>query len=173
MTLGKEGFLTFLILEVLLSPFFIIGLWRYSLCPDRMLRIVAHAFPKDHPRPKELVAELHELSHIRQLLWVWGRWPAVLHEGLLARLRSRRGRSERAIRTAERPVRFLLKIIVRLLPPSERDRYSEELHAELLDVPRYTRLSHALSLLRGVLVLRLRRGPGKEAANAAVRRVKD
>lgn len=53
---------------------------------------------------------------------------------------------------------FLVAIAVRLLPPSERDRYLEEFRAELLDMPRDTQLSHALSLLRGAFVLRLRRG---------------
>lgn len=67
---------------------------------------------------------------------------------------------------------FLLSIAVRLLPPSERDRYLEEFRAELLDLPRNTRLSHALSLLRGVFVLRLRRGLKNKATDAAVRRAK-
>jgi hypothetical protein len=69
------------------------------------------------------------------------------------------------------PVHFLLAIAVRLLPLSERDRYLEEFRAELLDVPRNTRLTHALSLVRGVFVLRLRRGLNK-ATDAAVRRAK-
>lgn len=84
-----------------------------------------------------------------------------------ARSEEERARSERA-----RSSHFLLAIAVRLLPPSERDRYLEEFRAELLDVPRDTRLSHALSLLRGVFVLRLRRGLRKEAADAAARRAK-
>jgi hypothetical protein len=66
----------------------------------------------------------------------------------------------------------VLAIAVRLLPPSERARYLEEFRAELLDVPPNTRLSHALSLLRGVFVLRLRRGFKTEAADAAARRAK-
>lgn len=72
-----------------------------------------------------------------------------------------------------RSERLLLGAAARLLPPSERDRYLEEFRAELLDVPGDTRLSHALSLLRGVLVLRLRRGLKKEAADAVARRAKD
>jgi hypothetical protein len=75
-------------------------------------------------------------------------------------------RSERAC-----SAHFLLTIAVRLLPPSERDRYLEEFRAELLDVPRNTRLSHALSLLCGVFLLRLRRGL-KNKADAAVRSAK-
>jgi hypothetical protein len=63
-----------------------------------------------------------------------------------------------------RSAHFLLTIAVRLLPPSERARYLEEFHAELLDVYRGRRLWHTLSLLRGTFVLRLRgvlgvRGP--------------
>jgi hypothetical protein len=139
--------------------------------PSDMLGLVVSAFPKDHPRPKALIAELNQLPFIRRLLWVYVQMLPALREGLLARWQSRRGRSEQAIRTADRRVRFLLKIVVRLLPPSERDRYSEEFHAEMLDVPRDTRLSHALSLLRGVSVLRLRRGL-KKATDAALRRVK-
>jgi hypothetical protein len=66
---------------------------------------------------------------------------------------------------------FLLAIAVRLLPQSERARYLEEFRAELLDVPRNTRPSHALSLLRAVFVLRLRRGLNR-AADADGRRAK-
>lgn len=65
---------------------------------------------------------------------------------------------------------FLLAIAVRLLPHSQRARYLEEFRAELLELPRGMRLRHALSLLRGVFVLRLRRGPKNKAAN--VRRAK-
>ncbi|MGH3898088.1 MAG: hypothetical protein ACRDTA_07490 [Pseudonocardiaceae bacterium] len=68
---------------------------------------------------------------------------------------------------------FLLVTAVRLIPRSERARYLEEFRAELLDVPRDTRLSHALSLLRGVFVLRLRRGHSDKATNAVVRRAED
>lgn len=81
--------------------------------------------------------------------------------------RKKRLRSEHV-----RPAHFLLAIAVRLLPPLERDRYLEEFRAELLDVPRDTRLSHVLSLVRGVFVLRLRRGPQNKAADAAARRAK-
>ena len=42
-----------------------------------------------------------------------------------------------------RSAHFLLTIAVQLLPQSERDRYLEEFRAELLDVPRDMRLSHA------------------------------
>jgi hypothetical protein len=68
---------------------------------------------------------------------------------------------------------ILLAIAVRLLPPSERARYLEEFRAELLDIPHNTWPRHALSLLRGVFVLRLRRWLKNKAANAAVRRAKD
>ena len=68
--------------------------------------------------------------------------------------------------------RPLLAIAVRLLPSSERDRYFEEFGAELLDVPCGTRLRHALSLLRGNFVLRLRCGHKNKRADAAVRRAK-
>lgn len=67
-----------------------------------------------------------------------------------------------------RSARFLLATAVRLLPQSERARYLEEFRAELLDVPRNTRLRHALSLLHGVFVLRLRRGRKNKATDAPV-----
>lgn len=70
-----------------------------------------------------------------------------------------------------RSAHFLLAIAVQLLPPSERDRYLEEFRAELLDIPRNTRRSHVLSLLRGVFVLRLRRGL-KKVTDATARRAK-
>ena len=47
--------------------------------------------------------------------------------------------------------------------------YLEEFRAELLDIHPGRRLWHALSLLRGTLVLRLRRGHNNKAADAAVR----
>jgi len=68
-----------------------------------------------------------------------------------------------------RSARFLLATAVRLIPQSERARYLEEFRAELLDVPRGRRLWHALSVLRGVFVLRLRRWP-KNAAGPRIRR---
>jgi hypothetical protein len=68
---------------------------------------------------------------------------------------------------------FLLSIAVWLLPPSERARYIEEFRAELLDLVGNMRLRHALSVLRGVFVLRLRRGLKKETADAAAKRAKD
>jgi hypothetical protein len=98
---------------------------------------------------------------------------AVRHYGIVWPKPSYLGRARADARLKHtRSVRFLLAIGMRLLPPSERDRYLEEFRAELLDVPRNTRLSHALSLVRGVFVLRLRRGPKTKAANAAVRRAK-
>jgi hypothetical protein len=84
-----------------------------------------------------------------------------------ARAEEESARSEHA-----RSSHFLLAIAVRLLPPSERDRYLEEFRAELLDIPRDTQLSHALSLLRGAFVLRLRRGLTKPT-DVAVRRAND
>jgi hypothetical protein len=70
-----------------------------------------------------------------------------------------------------RSAHFLLAIAVWLLPLSERDRYLEEFRAELLDIPRNTRLPHALSLLRGTFLLRLRRG-FKKVTDVAIRRAK-
>jgi hypothetical protein len=68
---------------------------------------------------------------------------------------------------------FLVAIAVRLMPQSERDRYLEEFRAELLDIPRETRRSHALSLLRGAVVLRLRGDAKNKTAHAAAKRAKD
>jgi hypothetical protein len=76
------------------------------------------------------------------------------------------------IRSTQQYGGFVLAIVSRLLPPSERARYFEEFLAELLDLPRTKRLRHALSLLRGVLVLRLRRGLKDKATDAAARRAK-
>jgi hypothetical protein len=70
------------------------------------------------------------------------------------------------------PGRSVLAIAVWLLPPPERARYFEEFRAELLDIPSNTRLSHALSLVRGVFVLRLRRGFKNTASDVAGRRAK-
>jgi phage repressor protein C with HTH and peptisase S24 domain len=93
------------------------------------------------------------------------RWEALTKSEERPRAEEESTRSEHA-----RSAHFLLEIAVRLLPPSERDRYLEEFRAELLDIPRDTRLSHARSLLRGAFVLRLRRGLTHKAAG--VRRAK-
>jgi hypothetical protein len=74
---------------------------------------------------------------------------------------------------AEQEGRFLLTIAVRLLPRSERDRYLEEFRAELLHLPSDTRLWHALSLLRGVFVLRLQGDAKNKAADAVAGRLKE
>ena len=76
------------------------------------------------------------------------------------------------LRARQQSVGFVLTIVARLLPPSERSRYLEEFLTELLDLPHNTRLRHALSLLRGTFVQRLRRGHKDKAANAAVRTLK-
>jgi hypothetical protein len=112
-------------------------------------------------------------------------WAEIARLGERARAAERRARWEERARSEEqtqleerarperaRPAHLLLAIAVRLLPPSERDRYLEEFRAELLDVPRESRLPHALSVLRGVFVLRLRRGLKKEATEAPARRAK-
>jgi hypothetical protein len=77
------------------------------------------------------------------------------------------------LRSRQHSVGFVLAIVSRLLPPSERARYLEEYLAELLDLPCNSRLRHAVSLLRGAFVLRLRRGLKNTAGDVAVRRVKD
>lgn len=92
------------------------------------------------------------------------RWEERTQAAERARAKEESERSEHA-----RSSQFLLAIAVRLLPPSERDRYLEEFRAELLDIPRDTQLSHALSLLRGAFVLRLRRGLKKPTDVAASR----
>jgi hypothetical protein len=113
-------------------------------------------------------------------------WAAIARLEERARAEAQRSRweehaqSEERTRAEEESARseharsshFLLAIAVRLLPPSERDRYLEEFRAELLDIPRDTQLSHALSLLRGAFVLRLRRGLTKPT-DVAVRRAND
>jgi hypothetical protein len=92
-------------------------------------------------------------------------------EHLAERSRAERLKDPEGLEQA-RLARFLLATAMRLMPRLEGIRYLEEFRAELLDVPEDTRLSHALSLLRGVLVLRLRRGLKDKAADAAVRRAK-
>jgi hypothetical protein len=111
-------------------------------------------------------------------------WTEIARLEERARAAKRHARWEEFTKSEERPrseeesarseharsAHFLLEVAVRLLPPSERDRYLEEFRAELLDIPRDTRLAHARSLLRGAFVLRLRRGLTNKAAD--VRRAK-
>ncbi|MGB6163355.1 MAG: hypothetical protein WCF33_22735 [Pseudonocardiaceae bacterium] len=113
----------------------------------------------------------------------WSGWteaqPSATQWAEIARLEEHVRAAERRARWEERARSeharssyFLLAIAVRLLPPSERDRYLEEFRAELLDMPRDTQLSHALSLLRGAFGLRLRRGL-KKPTDVAVSRAND
>jgi hypothetical protein len=106
---------------------------------------------------------------------------ALFEQRRSKRARLDRQRLERELRSEQarltrlerlRSAHFLLAIAVQLLPPSERHRYFEEFRAELLDVHRDSRMRHAWSLLRGVIMLRLRREPKDKAADAAVRRSK-
>lgn len=84
--------------------------------------------------------------------------------GIAARREFARLEEEREWVEQARSGRFLLATAVRLIPRSERARYMEEFRAELLDIPRGRRLRHALSLLRGVFVLRVRHGARKQGS---------
>jgi hypothetical protein len=126
--------------------------------PSFALRIILQRY-RDPEFRDELLKELYMPPSSQQRRWAVKRTERALSEDDL----SERPRAKQAW-----SVHFLA-IAVRLLPPSERDRYSEEFRAELLDVPRNTRLSHALSVLRGALVLHLRRGFKNTAGDAAVR----
>ncbi|MGH3865224.1 MAG: hypothetical protein ACRDQ4_03635 [Pseudonocardiaceae bacterium] len=118
----------------------------------------------EHARTKALRAQWADIARLEERARAAER-RALWEER--ARAEEESARSEPA-----RSSHFLLAIAVRLLPPSERDRYLEEFRAELLDMPRDTQLSHALSLLRGSFVLRLRRG-FKKPTDVAVSRAKD
>ncbi len=158
------------------------------------LKQLENLVKSDHMRLLRTKERVHELKESVQSVRQRDDLRAVNHRVRLwernmnsdfARLERRQRKLSSHIRRSERllskerafwegalSAHFMLAIAVRLLSLSERDRYLEEFRAELLDIPPNTRLSHALSLLRGVLVLRLRRGLKNKAADAAVRRVK-
>jgi hypothetical protein len=149
-------------------PTLVLVIVVFGFAPGFCLRLIVLAYPRRDPRRAELIAGLYDVPRIQRPLWVAQQLEGALFEGYLSRLGSMRVRP----RTGHaRSVHFLLAIAVWLLPLSQRARYLEEFHAELLDVARGRWLWHALSLLRGVVVTRLCRGL-KRATDAAVRRVK-
>jgi hypothetical protein len=120
---------------------------------------------EDRARAERMRAEQVRFEQMR------AKWARADQRRLERELRSDQARLRRSERL--RSAHFVLAIAVQLLPPPERDRYIEEFRAELLDLPRNMRLRHALSLLRGVCVLRLRRGFKNTTGDAVMKKVKD
>ena len=64
----------------------------FGFLPRLVVRLLIHAWPRDHPRRRELVAELDRVPYVERLLWVGELVEAALLDGLPARWRIHRER---------------------------------------------------------------------------------
>jgi hypothetical protein len=150
------------LVAVVSRPSLLLILIVFGFAPGLCLRVIVLAYPRSDLRRAELIPKLYAVPRLQRPLWVAEQLKVALFEAPAARLRSRRTRPREWHAWPREghawPVHFMLAIAVWLLPPSARDRHLEEFHAELLDLPPARRVWHALSLLRGAFVMRLRRG---------------
>jgi transcriptional regulator with XRE-family HTH domain len=66
----------------------------FGLFPGVALRLLVLLYPKNHPRRRELVAELYELNRMQRFEWVFQQLETALFEGLPSRLAQRRERRD-------------------------------------------------------------------------------
>lgn len=125
-------------------------------------------------REQEAPVWLHDVYTRQQQVHAWLDRASARQHDTYARLETAYARRH-DVQARFEPARsadLLLVIAVRLLPSWQRARYLEEFRAELLDISRSTQLRHALSLLRGVFVLR-RGGVKNKGAGPAAKRGND
>ncbi len=67
----------------------VLGL-TFGLVPGLVLNLAVLFYPKDHPRRRELVAEMDAVPYFKRALWVFQALQVTLTEGLPARVRSHR-----------------------------------------------------------------------------------
>lgn len=83
-------------LGYVLSPYaFVAALIIFGFAPGAALRLIVLAFPRDDPRRRELLAELHAVKRVERPFWVVEQLEVAIFEGLWGRvvgIRSRRGR---------------------------------------------------------------------------------
>ncbi len=78
-----------MVLELALWPAALLGVLVFGFLPGPILRLIVRIYPKEHPRRRELVAELYALDYHKRLLFVAQNLELALFEGLPMRWRSR------------------------------------------------------------------------------------
>lgn len=73
-----------LVLQTVLITMLIFG-----FAPGVTLRVIIRAWPHDHPRRRELMAELKAVPYVERLLWVAEQVESAIFDGLPTRYRSR------------------------------------------------------------------------------------
>lgn len=71
-------------------PSFLLALMVFGLLPGLVLRLIVRIYPKEHPRRRELVAELYNLDYFKRPFFVVQDLELAFCEGIPARWRSRR-----------------------------------------------------------------------------------
>jgi hypothetical protein len=75
------------VLDAILSwPTFVIALVVFGFVPGTVLRLIVLAFPRDDPRRRELLAELHAVPRLERPFWVAEQLELALFEGIWGRL---------------------------------------------------------------------------------------
>jgi DNA-binding transcriptional MerR regulator len=82
-----------MMLELVVWPL-LMGLVLLGLLPGASLRLIVRIYPKGHPRRRELVAELYTIDYQKRLFFVAQNLELALFEGLPARWKRRRRRSD-------------------------------------------------------------------------------
>ncbi|MDY7102133.1 MAG: hypothetical protein S0880_13180 [Actinomycetota bacterium] len=87
----------------------------FGFLPGVFLRMIVLVYPKDHPRRRELVAELYVVPRLERPFWVVQQLEVSLFEGLPARLSAvaaRFGSAESPTRRAEGLIAFALVMVL-------------------------------------------------------------
>jgi hypothetical protein len=68
-------------------PGFLIALLVFGFAPRALLRLIVLAFPRDHPRRRELLADLHVVPRIERPFFVLEALELAIFEGVWERVR--------------------------------------------------------------------------------------
>jgi hypothetical protein len=66
-------------------PEFLVTVSLFGFAPGFCLRLIVLVYPREHPRRRELVAELYELPYVKRPIWVVSQLETALFEGVPAR----------------------------------------------------------------------------------------
>lgn len=115
-------------LQTIAWPGFLIALVVFGFAPGVLLRMIVLCFPRDHPRRRELLAELRAVPRIERPFWVLEQLELAIFEGLWLRVRPAvekqyRSRSRRSLRASPAEIKAAAiagggSAIVRTLEPA-------------------------------------------------------
>jgi hypothetical protein len=72
--------------DIVSWPTLVLALVVFGFAPGLVLRLIVLAFPRDDPRRKELLGELHAVPRFERPFWVAEQLEVALVEGLAPRL---------------------------------------------------------------------------------------